>query len=305
VISTDVHFRAPRRARFARALPLLFIAATLAIPSALHAQTRAFGWKVTSNTNTIYLIGSVHLLTKDFYPLNPALEKAYTDSDLLVEEVDIAEMSGAGSQLSMLTRGMQPSSRPLDTVLTASTMALLSKKAQDVGLPMEALKQFKPWMIALTIEVMEWQKAGFDQELGLDRHFYNQAQTDGKAVQALETIDYQISRFDEMPMELQDHLLAETLKSIDTEQASRTRLLEAWRTGNSAAVEGIVLKDLQKEPDLYQRLLVERNRNWLPKLEALFGRKGRAMVVVGAAHLVGPDGVLAMLKAKGYKVEQL
>jgi uncharacterized protein len=305
VISTDVHCRAPRRARFLRALPLLFIAATLAIPSALHAQTRAFGWKVTGNTNTIYLIGSVHLLTKDFYPLNPALEKAYTDSDLLVEEVDIAEMSGAGSQLSMLTRGMQPSSKPLDTVLTASTMALLSKKAQDVGLPMEALKQFKPWMIALTIEVMEWQKAGFDQELGLDRHFYNKAQTDGKAVQALETIDYQISRFDEMPMELQDHLLAETLKSIDTEQASRTRLLEAWRTGNSAAVEGIVLKDLQKEPDLYQRLLVERNRNWLPKLEALFGRKGRAMVVVGAAHLVGPDGVLAMLKAKGYKIEQL
>jgi uncharacterized protein YbaP (TraB family) len=305
VISTDVHCRAPRRARFLRALPLLFIAATLAIPSALHAQTRAFGWKVTGNTNTIYLIGSVHLLTKDFYPLNPALEKTYTDSDLLVEEVDIAEMSGAGSQLSMLTRGMQPSSKPLDTVLTASTMALLSKKAQDVGLPMEALKQFKPWMIALTIEVMEWQKAGFDQELGLDRHFYNKAQTDGKAVQALETIDYQISRFDEMPMELQDHLLAETLKSIDTEQASRTRLLEAWRTGNSAAVEGIVLKDLQKEPDLYQRLLVERNRNWLPKLEALFGRKGRAMVVVGAAHLVGPDGVLAMLKAKGYKIEQL
>jgi uncharacterized protein YbaP (TraB family) len=283
----------------------LLLVAMIATPVAVRAQARTFGWKVTSSTNTIYVVGSVHLLTKDFYPLNPALENAYKDSDLLVEEVDIAEMSGAGSQLSMLTRGMQPSSKPLDTVLSASTMALLTKKAQSVGLPMEALKQFKPWMIALTIEAMEWQKAGFDQELGLDRHFYNQAQADGKAVQALETIDYQISRFDEMPIELQDHLLAETLKSIDTEQASRARLLEAWRTGNSAVVEGIVLKDLQKEPDLYQRLLVERNRNWLPKLDALFARKGRAMVVVGAAHLVGPDGVLAMLKAKGYKIEQL
>jgi uncharacterized protein len=303
VTSIDVN-RATFKGAVARVLVLLALAA-LANPVAVRAQTRAFGWKVTSSANTIYVVGSVHLLTKDFYPLNPALEKAYKDSDLLVEEVDIAEMSGAGSQLSMLTRGMQPASKPLDTVLSASTMALLSKKAQDVGLPMEALKQFKPWMIALTIEAMEWQKAGFDQELGLDRHFYNQAQADGKAVQALETIDYQISRFDEMPMELQDHLLAETLKSIDTEQASRTRLLEAWRTGNSAAVEGIVLKDLQKEPELYQRLLVERNRNWLPKLDALFSRKGHAMIVVGAAHLVGPDGVLAMLKAKGYKIEQL
>lgn len=295
--STDVRFR--------RTLVAVLTAALVATSAAVRAQTRAFGWKVTSSTNTIYVVGSVHLLTKEFYPLNPALENAYKESDLLVEEVDIAEMSGAGSQLSMLTRGMQPSSKPLDTVLSASTMALLSKRAQDVGLPMEALRQFKPWMIALTIEAMEWQKAGFDQELGLDRHFYNQAQADGKAVQALETIDYQISRFDEMPMELQDHLLAETLKSIDTEKASRTKLLDAWRTGNSAAVEAIVLKDLQKEPELYQRLLVERNRNWLPKLDALFARKGRAMVVVGAAHLVGPDGVLAMLKAKGYKVEQL
>ena len=290
---------------------LLFVVALVAghvatSPLAVGAQSRNFGWKVVTPQNAaIYLVGSVHLLTKDAYPLHPNLEKAYKDSDLLVEEVDIAEMTGAGSQLSMLTRGMQPSSKPLDTVLSASTMALLSKKAQEVGLPLEALKQFKPWMIALTIEAMEWQKAGFDQELGLDKHFYNQAQADGKTVQGLETIEYQISRFDEMPMELQDHLLAEALKSIDTEQASRARLIEAWRTGDSATVEGIVLKDLQKEPQLYQRLLVERNKNWLPKLDALFARKGRAMVVVGAAHLVGPDGLLAMFKAKGYKVEQL
>jgi uncharacterized protein YbaP (TraB family) len=295
-----VHRRAPRRTA-----ALLVVAVLAAASPPIAAQARNFGWKVTSPQGVIYLVGSVHLLTKDFYPLNPALERAYKESDLLVEEVDIAEMTGTGSQLSMLTRGMQPSSKPLDTVLSAATMALLAKKAQEVGLPIEALKQFKPWMIALTVEAMEWQKAGFDPELGLDKHFYNQAKADGKAVQALETIDYQISRFDEMPLELQDHLLAETLRSIDTEQASMSRLIESWRTGDSAAVERIVLKDLQQEPQLYQRLLVERNRNWLPKLEALFARKGRAMVVVGAAHLVGPDGLLAMFKAKGYRVEQL
>jgi uncharacterized protein YbaP (TraB family) len=271
----------------------------------LAAQSRNFGWKVTSPHGAIYVVGSVHLLTKDFYPLNPALEKAYTDSDLLVEEVDIADMTGPGTQLSMLTRGMQPSSMPLDKVLSPATMALLSKKAQDVGLPLEALKQFKPWMIALTIEAMEWQKAGFDQELGLDKHFFDQAQADGKAVQGLETVEYQLSRFDEMPMDLQDRLLAETLKDIDTEQASMSRLIDAWRAGDAPAVERIVLKDLQQEPQLYQRLLVERNKNWLPKLDALFARQGRAMVVVGAAHLVGPDGLLATFKAKGYKVEQL
>jgi len=290
-----------------RASALSFaLAVILAAPVTASPQPRNFAWKVTDPQGVVMnLVGSVHLLTKDFYPLNPALERAYKDSDLLVEEVDIAELSGAGSQMSMLTRGIQPSSKPLDTVLSAATMALLSKKAQDVGLPIEALKQFKPWMIALTIEAMEWQKAGFDPELGLDKHFYNQAMADGKTVQALETIDYQISRFDEMPLDLQDHLLAETLKSIDTEQTSMSRLIESWRTGDAAAVERIVLKDLQQEPQLYQRLLVERNRNWLPKLEALFAQRTRAMVVVGAAHLVGPDGLVAMFRARGYKVEQL
>src|SRR5262249_53632255 len=127
---------------------------------------------------------------------------------------------------------------------------------------------------------------------------------DGKAIQGLETVEYQISRFDEMPMELQDHLLAETLRDIDTERANMSKLIDSWRAGDSAAVERIVLKDLQQEPVLYQRLLVERNRNWMPKIDALLTHSGQAMVVVGAAHLVGPDGLLAMLKAKGYTVEQ-
>jgi uncharacterized protein YbaP (TraB family) len=293
------------RAKRANVLLTLALAFAAAAPGLVSAEGRNFGWKVTSPQGSIYLVGSVHLLTKDFYPLNPALEKAYKDSNLLVEEVDIAEMTAPGTQMTTLMRGMQPSSTPLEKVLSTSTMAALTKKAGDVGLPLEALKQFKPWMIALTLEAMEWQKAGFDQELGLDKHFYNQAQADGKPVQGLETIEYQISRFDEMPMDLQDHLLAETLKSIDTEQASMSRMIEAWRSGDGPTLERIVLKDLQQEPQLYQRLLVDRNKNWLPKLDALFARSGHALVVVGAAHLVGPDGLLAMFKAKGYRVEQL
>jgi len=269
------------------------------------AQTRNFAWKVSGRDGAIYLLGSVHLLTKDFYPLHAALEAAYKDSDLLVEEVDIADMTGPGAQMAMLQKGMQPSATPIEKVLSPATMALLQKKATDLNLPLDALKQFKPWMIALTIEAMQWQKAGFDPQFGLDMHFYEQAKKDNKAVQGLETVEYQIARFDEMPPELQDHLLSETLKEMDTEQQSMTKLIDAWRNGDAPAVEKIVLKDLQSEPQLYQRLLVERNKNWMPKLEALFARKSRALVVVGAAHLVGPDGLLAMLKSKGFKVEQL
>ena len=89
------------------------------------------------------------------------------------------------------------------------------------------------------------------------------------------------------------------------EMANLSTLAQAWKAGEAPTIERIVLQDLKKDPQMYQRLLVARNRNWMPKLEALFNRSGRAFVVVGAAHLVGPDGLIALLQAKGYRVEQM
>jgi uncharacterized protein len=269
------------------------------------AQARSFAWKVTGKSGVVYLIGSVHLLSNDFYPLQPALEAAYKDSDLLVEEVDMAELTDPTAQLSLLGKAMLPSSTPLDKVISADTYAVLSKRAAVLGLPLEPFKMLKPWMVALTLVQMEWQQAGFDPQLGLDKHFYDQAKADGRTTQGLETAEYQISRLDGLSMEQQEHLLSESLKEADSEKANMRKLVDAWRTGDSAAVEKIVLADLKAEPVLYQRLLVERNRNWMPKIEALFARPKHALVVVGAAHLVGPDGLLAALRAKGYTVEQL
>ena len=276
--------------------------ALLVVATAAHAKT--FAWKVTGKGGVVYLVGSVHLLSKDFYPLNPAIEAAYRDVDLLVEEVDMADMLDPTAQMGFLTRGMLPSATPLDKVISASTYALVTKRAADLGLPAEPFKLLKPWLVALMLVQAEWQKAGFDPELGLDKHFYDQAKAEGKTTQGLETAAYQISRLDDMTMEQQEHLLSESLKDLDAEKANMARLVESWRAGDAPGVERIVLSELKQEPLLYQRLLVERNRNWIPKIEALFARPRHALVVVGAAHLVGPDGLIAMLRAKGYTVEQ-
>jgi hypothetical protein len=286
---------------FSRTIILLL---ALIVVAPLHAAATSFLWKATGRQNTIYLVGSVHLLTKNYYPLSPALEAAFKDSDLLVEEADLGEMLSPDSQLALLTRGMLPPSQSLDRVVSPSTYALVNRRVTDLGMPMEPLKQFKPWALALMLMGLEWQKAGFDAELGLDKHFYDRAKEAGKGVQGLETADYQISRFDEMAMADQDRMLASSLKDLDTEMANVTRLANAWKAGDAPTVERIVLTDLKNDPAMYQRLLVERNRNWLPKLEGLFSRRGHALVVVGAAHLVGPDGLLALLKARGYTVEQ-
>lgn len=293
---------ASRRRLMVLLLPLA--ASLLLLLAPLQAQSRNFFWKATGRGGVVYLAGSVHMLSQDFYPLNPALETGFEDSDLLVEEVDLAEMLGAGSQLNVLMRGMLPGDSTIQNVVSPATYALVTKTVTGLGLPIEPLARFKPWMLALTLEGLQLMKLGLNPDLGLDKHFYDLAQAGGKSIQGLETTDYQISRFDDMPMEQQDHLLAETLKALETEQASVGTLARAWKTGDVAAVEQIVLADIKNDPQLYQRLIVERNRNWLPKLEALFARKNPAFVVVGAAHLVGPDSIVAMLRAKGYSVEQ-
>jgi len=288
----------------------LLIRRTLAVTFAIcavaqAAEAKTFAWKATKGSGVVYLIGSIHVLTPDFYPLNPALEAAFNDSDLLVEEVDMAEMLDPTAQLRVLSRGMLPADQSLEKLISPSTLALVKKVTGDLGPAGQPLMRFKPWMLAIALQGLELQKAGYDPELGLDKHFYDQAKGAGKSVQGLETADYQISVFDGMTMEQQDRMLAQTLKELATELASVGKLADAWKSGDVPTVERIVQSELKAEPQMYQRLLVDRNKAWLPKIEALFNRSGHSLVVVGAAHLVGADGVVAMLKAKGYTVEQL
>jgi len=285
------------------AVAMAAVAVTTAIAQP-RTTTRSFMWKATRQQGAIYLVGSVHMLTKDFYPLAPPLDAGFKDSDLLVEEVDLTEMLAPETQFSLLSRGMLPAGQTLDKVVSPATMALVNARVGGLGMPASALQQFKPWFLAMTLMAVEWQKAGFDSALGLDKHFFDRAQADGKAVQGLETTEYQIARFDGMAMSQQDRFLAESLKDLDSEKASVQKIADAWKIGDLPTVERLVLQDVKDDPFMYQRLLVERNRNWLPKIEALFARPGRAFVVVGAAHLVGPDGLIAMLRAKGARVDQ-
>jgi uncharacterized protein YbaP (TraB family) len=299
----NMHARLRARNAFVLRVSAIVVAVGLLAP--LHAaQSHSFLWKAAGKGSVVYLAGSIHMLSPDFYPLNPVFDNAFKDTDLLVEEIDFGEMIRPESQMQAMMRGLLPSGQTLDKVLSPATLALVTKAAKDLGAPMEALQRFKPWMLALTLEGLELASAGFDPQLGLDKHFYDLAQGSGKAVQGLETVDFQLSRLDGMTAEQQDRMLAQTLKEIDTGKASVAKLTTAWKTGDADGVERLVLGTLKAEPVLYERLLVERNRNWLPKIEALFARKGNALVLVGAAHLVGPDGLLAMLKAKGYSIEQ-
>lgn len=289
---------------FTRRAWLLALTFGLAAAASASAQPRNFLWKATNARGSVYLAGSIHMLTPDAYPLSPAFDSAFEQSDLLVEELDLGEMLAPESQMAMLTRGLLPAGQSLDTVVSADTLGLVTKQATTLGLPLEPLKRFKPWALALTLLGMTWQKAGFQADLGLDRHFYDRAVAARKPVKGLETVAFQISRFDDMPMPDQDRLLQQSLREIETETGSVATMAAAWKAGDTATIERIVLKDVKSDPLMYRRLIVERNQSWLPLIEAFATRPTPAFVVVGAAHLIGPDGLLAALRAKGYTLEQ-
>jgi uncharacterized protein YbaP (TraB family) len=292
-----------------RARRLVGIVVCLAAASTLAAQTpstpgKSFLWKVQSGTRLLYLAGSVHALSPDVYPLSPAFDRAFEASDTLVEEIDLAEADALALAPTILAKGMYLDGRRFDTVVSKETAALVAARLKDAGLPSEMFQAMKPWMVMLTVSALEAQKAGLDPTLGLDKHFYDRAKAAGKTVIGLETTVSQIDRLDTMSETLQEQLLRSSLSEADTARNSLKTIVAAWRRGDSATLEKTLLSDFTEYPAAYRSLIVERNHNWIPQIDACLARPRPCMVVVGAAHLVGPDGLLTLLQRKGYKIEQ-
>jgi len=206
--------------------------------------------------------------------------------------------------MAALSKAMLTDGRTLDQVVSPDVFAEVKKRAEKAGLPMMAVQRMKPWLVALTLMAPTLQAAGFKPELGIDQHFFDRAKDSGMKRQALETMAFQIDQFDALSPKLQEEMLKSTMEELDTEVSGMKDMAEAWTFGNVAAIEKLTLKSLQEAPELYQRLLVDRNRNWIPHVEACITNKSDCFIVVGAAHLVGPDGLPALLAKKGYKVTQ-
>jgi len=264
-----------------------------------------FVWKVTKDARTVaYLVGSVHVLTRDVYPLPPVFERAFSETRTLVEEVDLGASSDPGAVLPLASKAMLTDGRTLTAILDKETAALVQAKAAASGLPMLVVDRMKPWLAAMTLAVPALQRAGYDPLYGLDRHFYDRAKAAARPVRGLETVASQLSALDSLPMPVQIEMLKAVLGDIDTQVAAVAEIIRAWRAGDVRALERLLLDEFRESPDVYQRLLVDRNRAWVPQVAACATEPAPCLVVVGGAHLVGDDSVVAMLRQAGFSVEQ-
>lgn len=268
--------------------------------------TRGFLWKIESATGSapLYLVGSVHALSKDVYPLSQTFERAFESAGTLVEEIDLAEAGSLSGGVAMLARGLYTDGQTFGGVVSKGTFDLVAARLKIMGVPVETIGPMKPWMVAMMLMAADIQKAGLDPNLGLDEYFFEKATGAGKLVKGLETIEYQVDRFDKMPVALQEQLLRSTLDDPSSEQQELKEVIDAWRRGDAASLERLLLASFKDYPEAYASLLVERNRNWLGHIDTCLAQRAPCFMVVGAAHLVGPDGLIALLHRKGYRVEQ-
>jgi len=269
------------------------------------AEEKSFLWKVSSERNSIYILGSIHFLRKNDYPLPRVIEDVYDQSQKLVLEIDLSSAAAEKVQQLTLAKGVFLDGTTLQQNISEKTYEVAGKRARELGLDIRAMSPMKPWVAALTMAALKLRQLGFDQKFGIDHYYAERAKQQGKTVQGLETPEFQIGLLDQFSRRDQESMLLQTLKEMDFLEDGVGRIISAWKFGDVAAMEELMLASMRDYPEIQQKLLTDRNRRWLPQLEQFLVASDRVLVVVGAAHLVGTKGVIELLKQRGYRVEQL
>ena len=272
-------------------------------------------WKVSDADNSVYLLGSFHLLKPADYPLSKDVDAAFADAEALVFEMSPEEMASPALGMQMGQAALRTDGSTLDSELPPATVAMLGQwlagngaELQKTGVTAQVMQRFEPWFAGLMISIVEMTKQGLDPKLGLDSHFAERATQAKKPTAGLESGAEQIAFLDGMGKEEQLQFLAEALTEAKEGSGETARLHKAWRAGDARLLWEDMGMEMKKEyPRLYQRINVARNNAWAPKIEQRLTAPGTddTLVVVGALHLLGPDGVVEKLRAKGYKVERI
>ena len=261
-------------------------------------------WSIKTQSNKIFLLGSIHVLKQETYPLDPTIEKAYASSERIIFETDIAAMQDPAMQAKMLELGMFPAEHSLFENIARDTRQQLEKKIGALGLPLEAFSRFKPWFVALTLTTLELQRLGYNLQYGIDVYFFGKARSGGKEIGFLEPPEYQIDLLGNMANKDQNDFLKQTLKDLELISELAGDLVNSWKSGDADKLHELLHKSFKDYPNLNDRLLIQRNRKWVKEVEAAMRQNKNVLFVVGAGHLVGPESVVDLLRKNGHAVKQ-
>lgn len=265
---------------------------------------KSFLWKIRSGPVTLYLLGSIHCLKKEHYPLNPRIEEAFEEADTLIVEANINDR-GRMDLESLAEQALYPGKDSLQAHVSRETYERVREKAANLGIPPEIMEKQRPWFLGLTILSMELLKMGFEPRYGVDSYFL--AKANQKKVLELESFDYQLKLLSGFSDAEQEASLLSTLRDLRTTEQEFDRLVRLWKSGDTAGMEAVLMKRPKEDKRLeaaYEKLLYERNRTMASHVEFYLKTNGTYFVVVGAGHMIGEKGIVELLRKKGYRVEQ-
>jgi uncharacterized protein YbaP (TraB family) len=262
-------------------------------------------WLVQGDSNRLYLLGSVHLLRREDHPLPRVIGAAYDDADELYMEIDMDDVDPLAMQATINRLGLLDGNESLRDVMGEELYAEALIAARAVDIPLEMLEKAEPWFAALTVEQLALTRIGFNPAHGIEMYMLSRAGSDGKPVHGFETIEQQLGLLDGLSLDAQRNLLMQTLEESANISEVMDQLIEAWRTGNSKFLEDQLLAEIVRYPELYETIVADRNRDWVNTIDILLGDDQDYLVIVGALHLVGEDGVPALLEQRGFSVSQM
>lgn len=262
-------------------------------------------WQVAGEKNSVYILGSVHLLRAEDHPLPTSIDRAYADAEAIYMEIDMDDLDPLAAQAAINRLGVIKGEDTLETLMGAEAFAAAVTAAEAIDIPIHLLQKSEPWLAAMTVEQMSLARIGFNPAHGVEMAVLAKARGDSKPIYGFEELEEQLQFLDSLSLESQRDMLLQTLGESQETQAMMDDLILAWRNGDTRFFEETVLADLQKFSELYDVIVKRRNEHWVEEIEQLLDDDDDYLIVVGVLHLIGDDGLPRQLEKLGYNVSQL
>lgn len=291
-----------------RLIPVLF-AILLVTPQVSLAQDDLNGlpaiWMIEQDNSKVYFLGSIHLLPKNVRWYGGKVKEIFENSDEVVFEVHMTPEKEARAQQITIENGLLPAGDDLKNYLKPEDYNYLNEQAQAFGIPAANLTRFKPWFASVALSINAIKNQGWDPDSGVDKFIEGLAMKGNKPISELETLDDQMATLYDHPLNIQAEMLVDTLEQLKDIQNITKEMVDSWANGNEQGMEESLIKPMQEQEEIYKKLVVERNKRWLPVISGLLMKRHNTLVVAGVAHFIGDDGVIKMLGQKGYKVKRI
>ena len=278
---------------------------SLCAATAVNSQPAA--WRAThpAYDTEISVIGSIHLLRESDYPLPDIVDTLYARANKVIFEIDLDDINAAQMQSTLLRAAMLENDTELKDIIDPALYSDAREQAQLYGIDIELLSQFEPWFVAVSMLSFGMNNLGYRSEYGIEQYILAQAIRDGKEVIGAESLADQVGVFDSLSAAEQAALLEQTLQELGRSEEIMASMVDAWREGRLDELQGELLGEFENFPELYTRIVVDRNTAWAGMLERLATTGERYVMVVGALHLVGEHSVIELLRARGFNVTKV